>query len=681
MSGARDSGLVAALPLAATAALLSARLLPLRFEYQENALGIVSLASLDRYPQQQETFWLFTSVGVAAAAAWGASRWLARRSAGPRVAVEVLAVGSLLALLWLPGPVGPPVAAALAVAALLLRGSGSKAPSAPALDPVALSPGRVALLSGAALLLALALTSDFHANLWSVLHRFPDEARVLDGFPFMGETGQHLAWANALGDGRFHGKDFFCLYGPLYDLGLLGVWSAFGRSIVAWDLYFSATRVLALAGLLVLTALLVRRRILVLAVPLLLPWINLRSGLAFIGLCFLLGWLLSRRASLVALAGFTAGVSLLFSQEFGLAFCLVAALVFLLHAAWRPALVFIVAGAAVIVPLFAWYAANDALLPMLHEVVGYPAYIFAGYAKAPFPALAAWIPFSISDWGGRELLAFQLGYGVPAVCLGGLLLALPISRLDPRAPLASARQIVEALRADPVRTGILAVAVFGMLAFRTALGRSDLKHMIDTMPAAVVLLVVAVDRGISCWRSGAWPAGLAAWRAAAFAVLIANLGFSLPAEPLKNLSRSLSRVSVWRDGRVAVGDPRVMQVVRWVQLHTDDGEPVLFLPNNGAYYYLSDRPNPIRFVMGHQIVTQAHRDEVLAQLRARPPRYLVWDDGALRVDGLADELVFGEPLLRWLEESYEEEQRFGEVSIRRFRTQGETGGAERSRAD
>ena len=64
MSGARDSGLVAALPLAATAALLSARLLPLRFEYQENALGIVSLASLDRYPQQQETFWLFTSVGV-----------------------------------------------------------------------------------------------------------------------------------------------------------------------------------------------------------------------------------------------------------------------------------------------------------------------------------------------------------------------------------------------------------------------------------------------------------------------------------------------------------------------------------------------------------------------------------------------------------------------------------------
>ena len=71
--------------------------------------------------------------------------------------------------------------------------------------------------------------------------------------------------------------------------------------------------------------------------------------------------------------------------------------------------------------------------------------------------------------------------------------------------------------------------------------------------------------------------------------------------------------------------------------------------------------------MGHQIVTQAHRDEVLAALRARPPRYLVWDDAALRVDGLSDEQVFGEPLLAWLEANYEEEKRVGETSIRRRR--------------
>jgi hypothetical protein len=104
-----------------------------------------------------------------------------------------------------------------------------------------------------------------------------------------------------------------------------------------------------------------------------------------------------------------------------------------------------------------------------------------------------------------------------------------------------------------------------------------------------------------------------------------------------------------------------------VQLETEVGEPVLFLPNNGAYYYLADRPSPIRFVMGHQIVTQAHRDEVLAQLRADPPRTFVWDEAAFRVDGLSDSQVFGQPLLDWLEASYAEVKRFGAVSIRRHR--------------
>ena len=670
MSAARDAGLVAALPLAATSALLVARFAPVRFEYRENALGIVSLATLERYPQQQETFWLFASVLIAVAAAWAASRWLARRSPGPRVATEALAVCGLLSLLWLPGGVGPAVAVVLALASLFVGGPVARVAPVGLFSPGSFSPLRIAGLCAAGIAIALVLTRDFHANVWSVLNGFPDSARALDGFPFMGETGQHLAWANSLAQGGFHGKDFFCLYGPLYDLGLLGAWQLFGRSIVAWDLYFSATRVIALAGLLVLTALLVQRRLLVLAVPLLLPWINLRSGFAFIGLCFVLGWLFSQRLRFLLLAGATAGVSLLFSQEFGLAFCVVVALVLAVHGAGRPALAFIGAAAVVILPVFAWYAAHDALLPMLREVIGYPASIVAGYAKLPFPALASSVPFAVSDWGGRELLAFQLGYGVPAVCLGGFLLALPISRVDLRRPLASARAICLELRQDPLRTGVLAVAVFGLLAFRSALGRSDLKHMIDTLPAAVVLLVVAADRGITCWRSGAWPSGFAIWRAGLFALLLGNLGFSLAAEPFRDAAESVRLLSVWRDGRQPVGDPHVMRVARWVQLRTKPGEPVLFLPNNGAYYYLADRPNPIRFVMGHQIVTEAHREEVLSQLRSQPPRYLVWDDAALRVDGLSDEQVFGAPLLRWLEANYAEERHFGEVSIRRYRPAG-----------
>ena len=71
--------------------------------------------------------------------------------------------------------------------------------------------------------------------------------------------------------------------------------------------------------------------------------------------------------------------------------------------------------------------------------------------------------------------------------------------------------------------------------------------------------------------------------------------------------------------------------------------------------------------MGHQIVTEAHRAEVLADLRAARPRFVVWDHEARRVDGLPDERVFGEPLLRWIEANYAEETRIGSVEIRRLR--------------
>ena len=75
--------------------------------------------------------------------------------------------------------------------------------------------------------------------------------------------------------------------------------------------------------------------------------------------------------------------------------------------------------------------------------------------------------------------------------------------------------------------------------------------------------------------------------------------------------------------------------------------------------------------MGHQIVTDAHRAEVLEALRSDPPRFVVWDDDALLVDGLSDARVFGSGLVRWIDDHYEEEVRFDSVRILRPRDAGE----------
>ncbi len=61
----RYDGVLAALAFAGSVALLVGHWLPVRFTYRENDLGIVSIATLQRYPVQQETFWyLFTALLV-----------------------------------------------------------------------------------------------------------------------------------------------------------------------------------------------------------------------------------------------------------------------------------------------------------------------------------------------------------------------------------------------------------------------------------------------------------------------------------------------------------------------------------------------------------------------------------------------------------------------------------------
>ena len=210
------------------------------------------------------------------------------------------------------------------------------------------------------------------------------------------------------------------------------------------------------------------------------------------------------------------------------------------------------------------------------------------------------------------------------------------------------------------------IAIFGLISFRVALGRSSLPRTLAVLPAAVLLLGFAVDRLVDLWRRGTPFRPLAAWRTAALMLFVLVGGFLEPSYPADLVKKTVSNVVALVAGRDHPrGSRHVVRVVRWIQLHTDPGEPVLFLPDDGAYYYLSDRPNPIRFVMGHQIVTDEHRAEVLRDLRANPPRYVVWDDDAYRVDDLPDELVFGPAILAWIDENYRQETRIGGVEIRR----------------
>jgi hypothetical protein len=674
----RGSATIAALTLAASATLVLARTFPIRFEYQPNDLGIVSLSTLDRYPVQQETFWTVFAVAIGSLITWVLSRLLrpptdrARR----RFVLEASGVATLLGALWLP-PIAAAALVAFALPLAIWLGSGSDRSETSTVTGASdfgnsseTSPGvaRLALLAIAAVALGMLLSPGVWTNAWNVLHDVPDERLTMNHFKFLGEVGQHLAWGNAILDGGLQGRDLFCLYGPLYDVGLAGFWKVVGRSVAGWDLYWSLSRILGFAALLLFGTAVLRRPWLALLLVFLVPWVKLRLGLPLFGLLFLFLSMRSGRRGWSVAAGVAGGTALLYSQEFGVAFLICAATGLAIRRELAPALAFAGGVAAIAAPILGYYAAEGAALPMLRDLVEYPRYLMAGYGKLPFPAAVSELPLVAGEFLSGPSRTLRMGYVVPAVCVAGLLLALPVSELDPRRPLASLREMMDRIARDPVRLTLALTALFGLIAFRSALGRSQLSRTLVILPPMAVLLVAAIDRTLDEWRGGARFIAVA-WRLALVALLVVHSGVLEVAKPLSTAWRSLDAVATLvKHGNHPQGSRVVERVTRWVQLNTDPDEPVLFLPNNGAYYFLTDRPSPIRFVMGHQIVTAAHREEVLSGLRAEPPRFIVWDHAALRIDGLDDTQVFGSALLRWIDDHYVEEVRLEQVEVMRLRS-------------
>ena len=397
--------------MAAALTLLGARWLPVSFEYRESGLGIVSLATLDRYPAQQETFWYFFALVAGGLLTWSLARAL---RSGATLGLEACGVASLLAALWLPPLLSTPVCVSVAGVAVwrARRGGGEVAAAIPPLAGKRAPTGPLAagLLVAGSVLLGMLLSPGVWSNLWNVANGVPDDLLAVDHFKFLGESGQHLAWANAIWNGGLQGRDVFCLYGPLFDLGVVGFWQLVGRSVAGWELYWSLNRVLGWSALLLLGMALFRRRSLALALPFLVPWVKLRVGLPLFALMGLLLFLRSGGRAWCAAAGLAAGTALLFSQEFGLAVWIASLALLALRCDGRAALLFCAGALVVLAPVLGHYGAEGALGPMLRDLVEYPRYLMAGFAKLPFPAIAPALPLDPSTLATGPSRELRLGY-------------------------------------------------------------------------------------------------------------------------------------------------------------------------------------------------------------------------------------------------------------------------------
>src|SRR6185295_9118474 len=172
---------------------------------------------------------------------------------------------------------------------------------------------------------AIGMSPELAVRALELVRGVPDAQLTSNDWNFHAEMGQHMAWADSILHGGMQGRDYFSLYGPYLELGLVGLWKLAGRSLAALNFYVALQFVLGYLGLLALGFVLCRRKAAALALVPLARLVNVRIGLSLLALATLVPWVRGGKRVWCGLAGVVAGVALLTSQEFALAFLLSAA--------------------------------------------------------------------------------------------------------------------------------------------------------------------------------------------------------------------------------------------------------------------------------------------------------------------------------------------------------------------
>ncbi|GFO56663.1 hypothetical protein GMSM_36700 [Geomonas sp. Red276] len=472
-------------------------------------------------------------------------------------------------------------------------------------------------------------------------------------WPFLGEEGENLAWAQALMNGATYGKDFHCLYGPMLICPLAWFMRAFGTTVVAAREYgyllnlaaygivlaFLYRSLKSTAGFLVAAACYI---LIFKPDTLLAPnetYLRVALGLVPI----LLVALRKKPAPWrMLIAGVVLGQSILFSQEVGI--CSLITVLVLLAVQRKPeqsggfvkdALLAVGGTVLSMLPLLSYFASQGALKAFLDNLLVHPRLLGLGFTALVFPDFRT---FLAAPFSGEVIYH----YWVIFVYIGAALYLLPLLMLGRRD------------RDTLLRSALL---LFGGILYRAALARSDAYHVQFVAPPAFLLAFLFVEdalRPLAREKSAALVnvrLAMATLIIASICLLAANSVYVSPARvalgEVKSLAGKLTRhsngVPVPELPRGGIDfDPRTAASVRTIGAFlartTRPGEDVFFFPNEAAYYFLFNRNNPTRYAISYFAVTAEQRRELIADLERKRPQYAVFSRNTWRVDNIPENI-------------------------------------------
>jgi hypothetical protein len=199
--------------------------------------------------------------------------------------------------------------------------------------------------------------------------------------------------------------------------------------------------------------------------------------------------------------------------------------------------------------------------------------------------------------------------------------------------------------------------------YKSALGRSDIGHVLYIMHIVFLAVVVLIDYMIRhpLYRDvGVLAVGT-------FIVLFFLPFFSwervltLPVYEARDVKSHL-RLNKFADSIFV--PPSKLETADYIKQHTSPHDYVFDFTNQAAYYYLLQRPNPTRFYMVWFASPDYYQKEALADLQRHPPKFIIYqtDNGSATIDGITNaERV--KDINAWIQDHYQHDQEFGKEVI------------------
>jgi len=495
------------------------------------------------------------------------------------------------------------------------------------------------------------------------------------GWQFLGEEGETLACVNRILLGDVYGKDFASIYGPLMIYPLALCMKLFGVTVTVQRGYTLFLNVLAHALVVSFLWKGIKSRAVFFISCLIYfsvfhlsryaspntTYLRCSLGVYSIGLCSL--YIDCNRRYILIITGIIEGLLLLFSQE--IAICSFVSILVMLFLktynknGWvemiREMLLFFTSIFATILPFLIYFITNNALMPAFHMLLTYPKLFSIGFNCLPFIDFNKFIN---NPLGQSTLFPYWIIfiYIISALAFIPRLLSKNIKR------------------SSILRIGIL---IFGMILFRSALGRCDMYHVLFVSPPAFILTMFMADDlmnqnkvGLNFGRTFVTILIIISF----IPLLTRTIAGDVLLTEYKDMTLQNKRFSIAESGIFAHKITRgkifyaanqykdINKIGYFLDLYTKENDYVYFFPNEATYYFLFNRREPTRYNVSYLAATFQQRQELLNDLDKNKPEYVVYSLDTWRVDNISENIQEPE-VVKYLRQKYNTFKNMGNILI------------------